>query len=98
MAVQFTENGNIVEDIRGSVHVLANGETFECLNNQTGTTNYGKNVAYIDLTYIINHFNISQFDFTLVIPDGYQVKSVHLIEAESVYKPAMGEVRAEIKK
>lgn len=98
LAVQFTENGNIVEDIRGSVHVLANGETFECLNNQTGNINYGKNVAYIDLTYIINHFNVSKFDFEIIFPDGYVIKSIHLIEAESVYKPAMGEVRYQITK
>lgn len=94
LAVQLEDDsGNIIEDIRGSVGIKVGDTTYTAIIDQTGTTNYGKTVAYIDLSSILNTLQTDSFDFTLVIPGNYQVHEIQLIEVSNIHKPAMGEVR-----
>lgn len=94
LAVQLEDgSGNIIEDIRGSVGIKVGDTTYTAIIDQTGTTNYGKTVAYINLSSILNTLQTDSFDFTLVIPGNYQVHEIQLIEVSNIHKPAMGEVR-----
>lgn len=94
LAVQLKDGSdNIVEDIRGSVYITVNGINYYALIDQTGTINYGKTTAFINLTSIIDILRTESFDFTLTIPSGYTIHTVQLIESDNSNKPAMGEVR-----
>lgn len=94
LAVQLEDgSGNIIEDIRGSVGIKVGDTTYTAIIDQTGTTNYGKTVAYINLSSILNTLQTDSFDFTLVIPGNYQVHEIQLIEVSNIHKPAMGEIR-----
>lgn len=96
LAIQFKDgSGNIVEDIRGSVYITAMGTNYYALVDQTGTTNYGKTTAFINLTAIADILLTESFDFTLTIPSGYTIHTIQLIESDNSNKPAMGEVRIE---
>ena len=94
LAIQLEDtDGNIIEDIRGSVGIKVGDTTYTAIIDQTGTTNYGKTVAYINLSSILNTLQTDSFDFTLIIPGNYQVHEMQLIEVSNIHKPAMGEVR-----
>lgn len=93
LAVQLKDGSGIVEDIRGSVYITVNGINYYALIDQTGTINYGKTTAFINLTSIIDILRTESFDFTLTIPSGYTIHTVQLIESDNSNKPAMGEVR-----
>lgn len=93
LAVQLNNASGIVDDIRGSVYITVNDTKYYCTNDQIGTNNYGKTVAYINLSKIINTLNTDKIDFTLTIPTGYTVHEVQLLEVENIYKPALGEIR-----
>ena len=96
LAIQFKDgSGNIVEDIRGSVYITAMGTNYYALVDQTGTINYGKTTAFINLTAIADILLTESFDFTLTIPSGYTIHTIQLIESDNSNKPAMGEVRIE---
>lgn len=96
LAIQLKDDSdNIVEDIRGSVYITVNGTNYYALVDQTGTTNYGKTTAFINLTSIADILLTESFDFTLTIPSGYTIHTIQLIESDNSNKPAMGEVRIE---
>lgn len=93
LAIQLKDSNGIVEDIRGSVYITVNGTNYYALIDQTGTINYGKTTAFINLTSIADILLTESFDFTLTIPSGYTIHTVQLIESDNSNKPAMGEVR-----
>ncbi len=94
LAVQFKDDSdNIVENIEGSVYITVNETNYYALIDQTGTINYGKTTAFINLTSIADILLTESFDFTLTIPSGYTIHTIQLIESDNSNKPAMGEVR-----
>lgn len=97
LGLQFKDSNDvIVENIIGSVYITVNGINYYSLVDQTGTNNYGKNVAYINLSEILTILNTETFEFTLIIPTDYYIYSMQLIESSNSHKPALGEVRQQI--
>lgn len=57
----------------------------------------GRNIVYFDLSSLLNEFKITTPDidtllFT-IIPNGYKLYNIQLLEVENVNKPAFGEIR-----
>lgn len=93
LAIQLKDSNGIVEDIRGSVSITVGDTTYYALIDQTDSENYGKAVAYINLTSILNTLQTDTIQFTLNLPSGYSVHEMQLVETNNSFKPAMGEVR-----
>ena len=51
------------------------------------------NVAYFDLTSILNEVGNKKINLTINVPDDLELSTVQLLEALSIQKPAMSEVR-----
>ena len=96
LAIQLKDKNNsniIISDIVGSMYININdigiGVNHEVYLNDCG----GKNTAYIDLSSIIEVLNVNKINFNIVIPEGYEIYTVQLLEVTNGFKPASGEVR-----
>lgn len=92
LAMQFKKNGKIVTNLNDYVddlYITVNGKTYKAHNNQLP----GMNVAYFDLTSILNEVGNKKINLTINVPDGLKLSTVQLLEALSIQKPAMSEVR-----
>ena len=49
--------------------------------------------AYYDLSSILKDLDLSSIEITINIPDGYTISTIELLEAKSIQKPSMAEIR-----
>lgn len=97
LACQFKDSdGNIVSDING-VYISLVNETNDIQLKPLFEDVKGRNIVYFDLSSLLNEFKITTPDidtflFT-IIPNGYKLYNIQLLEVENVNKPAFGEIR-----
>ena len=53
----------------------------------------GKNVVYFDLSSILVNYDLDSITFEIIVDANCSISAVQLLEATSMYKPAMSEVR-----
>lgn len=90
LSVQLKEDGNIVEDIPTTLTVQINGETLTPSHSQSD----GIVTAFFNLSSKMG--TNTSVNVKIIIPDGYSLHAVQLVEAENTSKPATGEVRETI--
>lgn len=92
MAVQFKDkDGNIIvhnEENVTNITIEIDGKTY--LSYHSGK---GNATIYFDLTTILNEFALDQIKITIHSPTDYFLSCVELLEAVSIQKPAMSEIR-----
>jgi hypothetical protein len=92
LAVQLKDNkGEIVLDIPNTLTLQTS--ISGVVSAAIDVNEKGRVTAYFDLTKIIDSNNITTFDFSINVPDGYKLHAILLLEVENVTKPAMSEVR-----
>ncbi len=92
LAIQFKKDGNIVtnlNDYDNDLYITVNGKKYKAHNNNLP----GMNVAYFDLSSILSEAGSTSINITINIPSGLEISTVQLLEALSIQKPAMSEVR-----
>lgn len=90
MAVQFKDKTNhtIIENLEGVTITINGTTTLEQPDHGKGEVTF-----YYDLTNIINQLATNQITIEINCPEGYLISCVELLEAVSIQKPAMSEVR-----
>lgn len=91
LAVQMIGPENtIIENIPAdAIQLQINGENYDAYKYNV----IGRNVSYFNLTTILEACMTQQMTIEIVVKEGYTIKTVQLLEALSIQKPAMAEVR-----
>lgn len=91
LAVQIDDKNNkIIENIPSdAITININGKIYNSYKNEV----IGKNVSYFNLTSILNDLDLQEITIEIIINGEYSIKTVQLLEAISIQKPAMAEVR-----
>lgn len=92
LAVQLLESDKIVEDIQDiSLSLEINNQ--KIIISALNLESRGKNVVYFDLSSILVNYDLDSITFEIIVDANCSISAVQLLEATSMYKPAMSEVR-----
>ena len=92
LAVQLLESDKIVEDIQDiSLSLEINNQ--KIIISALDLESRGKNVVYFDLSSILVNYDLDSITFEIIVDANCSISAVQLLEATSMYKPAMSEVR-----
>lgn len=90
LAIQYKNGNEIVTNLPTvGISIDINGVTYLPYENDLP----GRNTAYYDLSSILKDLNLSTVEITVNVPVGYTISTIELLEAKSIQKPSMAEVR-----
>lgn len=90
LAIQYKNGNDIVSNLPSTgVSITINGVTYLPYENDLP----GRHTAYYDLSSILKDLDLSSIEITINIPDGYTISTIELLEAKSIQKPSMAEIR-----
>lgn len=90
LAIQYKNGNDIVSNLPSTgISITINGVTYLPYENDLP----GRHTAYYDLSSILKDLDLSSIEITINIPDGYTISTIELLEAKSIQKPSMAEIR-----